>query len=242
MLTPKQKKILDFIEAHLKKKGYAPSQQEIARHFRFKSLGTVQNYLVRLEKNGFIQKTWNARRSLEPVKSPLESPGTASPGEGHEISSASSSPQRSASVTRLREVGSGTVPLPILGKVAAGKPIEAIESGDPMDVPASLLTPGAKHFVLKVSGNSMIEDGILDGDFVVIREQDTAVNGQTVVALVANEATIKRFYQKRDRIELHPANPAFQPMVLSNLNDSGKDFQIEGILVGLIRRVHHGLG
>jgi repressor LexA len=99
------------------------------------------------------------------------------------------------------------------------------------------LSPGAKHFVLKVSGNSMIEDGILDGDFVVIREQDTASNGQTVVALVGNEATIKRFYQRRDRIELHPANAAYEPLVLSNLNDSALDFQIEGILVGLIRRV-----
>ncbi len=242
MLTPKQKKILDYIEAHIKKKGYAPSQQEIARHFRFKSLGTVQNYLVRLEKNGFIQKTWNARRSLEPVKAPSGTQGTASPFESSSRASASSSPQRSASVTRLREVGSGAVPLPVLGKVAAGKPIEAIESGEPIDVPASLLSPGAKHFVLKVSGNSMIEDGILDGDFVVIREQDTAVNGQTVVALVGNEATIKRYYQKRDRIELHPANENYEPLVLTNLNDSGRDFQIEGILVGLIRRVAHGLG
>jgi len=241
MLTPKQKKILDYIEAHIKKKGYAPSQQEIARHFRFKSLGTVQNYLVRLEKNGFIQKTWNARRSLEPVKSSLESQGSASP-QDFKSTSASSSPQRSASVTRLHEVGSGAVPLPVLGKVAAGKPIEAIESGEPLDVPASLLSSGAKHFVLKVSGNSMIEDGILDGDFVVIREQDTAVNGQTVVALVGNEATIKRYYQKRDRIELHPANENYEPLVLTNLNDSGRDFQIEGILVGLIRRVAHGLG
>jgi repressor LexA len=237
MLTPKQKKILDFIEAHLKRKGYAPSQQEIARHFRFKSLGTVQNYLVRLERNGFIQKTWNARRSLEPVKTAQDSGGTASHQESSAQRSDSSPPQRPARSSRLHEVQSGSVPLPLLGKVAAGKPIEAIESGEPIDVPASLLSPGAKHFVLKVSGNSMIEDGILDGDFVVIREQDTASNGQTVVALVGNEATIKRFYQKRDRIELHPANPAFEPLVLSNLNDSARDFQIEGILVGLIRRV-----
>jgi repressor LexA len=237
MLTPKQKKVLDFIESHLKKKGYAPSQQEIARHFKFKSLGTVQNYLVRLERNGFIQKTWNARRSLEPVKAPLESDGTASHAGLRKGELNSPSPQRSANLSQIHEVKSGSVPLPLLGRVAAGKPIEAIETGEPVDVPASLLSPGAKHFVLKVSGNSMIEDGILDGDFVVIREQDTASNGQTVVALVGNEATIKRFYQRRDRIELHPANAAYEPLVLSNLNDSALDFQIEGILVGLIRRV-----
>jgi len=237
MLTPKQKKVLDYIEAHLKKKGYAPSQQEIARHFKFKSLGTVQNYLVRLERNGFIQKTWNARRSLEPVKTSPKVGGTASHSDLRRSESDSPSPQRSADLTRLDDFRTGSVPLPLLGKVAAGKPIEAIESGEPVDVPASLLNKGGKHFVLKVSGNSMIEDGILDGDYVVIREQDTAVNGQTVVALVGNEATIKRYYQKRDRIELHPANADYEPLVLTNLNDSGRDFQIEGILVGLIRRV-----
>jgi repressor LexA len=107
-------------------------------------------------------------------------------------------------------------------------------SGETFDVPASLLK-GGDHFVLKVTGQSMIEDGILNGDFVVIKKQDDATNGQTVVALVGNEATIKRFYRQGDRVELHPANPAYQPLILESLTES-RELKIEGVLVGLIRR------
>lgn len=207
-LTPKQKQVLDFIHSFSAKNGYAPSQQEIARHFGFKSLGTVQNYLVRLERQGILRKTLNARRGAQVVANPL-SPPTA--------------------------VGSGTVPLPLLGRVAAGRPIEAIESSETFDVPASLIK-GGNHFVLRVTGDSMIEDGILSGDFVVIRKQDAANNGQTVVALIGNEATIKRFYRRGGRVELHPANPAYQPLILESMTDT-REFKIEGVLVGLIRRL-----
>ena len=208
-LTPKQKEVLDFIQSFSDEHGYAPSQQEIARHFGFKSLGTVQNYLVRLEKQGILRKTLNARRGAQ-IVSPPPKPDTTH--------------------------GSGTVPLPLLGKVAAGRPIEAVLSGETLDVPASLLKSG-DHFVLRVSGDSMIEDGILNGDYVVIRKQAGASNGQTVVALVGNEATIKRFYRRGSSVELHPANPAYQPLILESLTDVGREFKIEGVLVGLIRRL-----
>jgi len=211
-LTPKQKAVLDFITEFTTQKGYSPSQHEIARHFRFKSLGTVQNYLVRLERQGALKKTLNARRSLEAVSS---------------------------------DTALDSTELPILGKVAAGKPIQALASEESLAVPRSLLSSGGKHFVLKVSGSSMIEDGILDGDFVIVRSQQTAQNGQTVVALIGNEATIKRFYKRRDAsIELQPANPAFEPILIPSLTDSDSgahdfrmaDFRIEGVMVGLIRR------
>jgi repressor LexA len=93
-----------------------------------------------------------------------------------------------------------------------------------------------EHFVLKVVGDSMIDDGILSGDFVVIRKADQAHNGQTVVALVGNEATIKRFYRRNGNVELHPANPAYQPLIIGSMVES-PEFKIEGVLVGLIRRM-----
>lgn len=221
MITPKQKKVLDYIESFLEKKGYAPSQQEIAKHFQFKSLGTVQNYLVRLERHGLLKRTWNARRATEPVS-------PASPA----------APARLSPPSRVPSAAGLAVPLPLLGRVAAGKPIEAIDQDATIDVPQSMLRAGADHYVLRVSGNSMIEDGILDGDFVVIESKKEARNGQTVVALVGNEATIKRFYRRRNNVELHPANPAYEPIVLSaSMVDTPEKFRIEGLLVGVIRRL-----
>lgn len=203
VLTPKQKRVLDFIEEFTAKQGYSPSQQEIAEAFGFKSLGTVQNYLVRLERQGaLLRHSWNARRGFEVAR------------------------EKSASES---------VPLPLLGRVAAGRPIEAILTDETLDVPASMLR-GGENFVLRVTGQSMIEDGILDGDYVVIKKQDRADNGQTVVALVGNEATIKRFYRRSGKVELHPANPAFQPLIIDSLVENN-EFKIEGVLVGVIRRI-----
>jgi repressor LexA len=216
-LTPKQKEVLDFISTYAERHGYAPSQSEIARHFNFKSLGTVQNYLVRLERQGLLRKSWNARRGMEVVRPEPPQPAARSI---HEYAS--------AAVAQA-------VPLPLVGRVAAGRPIEAIETMDTLEVPASMLK-GGENFVLRVTGDSMIDEGIMNGDFVVIRKQANAQNGQTVVALVGNEATIKKYYRRGGRVELHPANPAYQPLIIESLVES-VDFRIEGVLVGLIRRV-----
>lgn len=206
ILTPKQKQLLEFIDAFREKHGYAPSQHEIARHFGFKSLGTVQNYLVRLERQGALKKVWNARRGTQVV---------APQPQNH----------------------TGLVPLPLLGRVAAGRPIEAVTRDETVDVPLAMLPAaargGTEHFVLRVVGDSMIDDGILDGDAVVIRKQAQAENGQTVVALINNEATIKRLQKKRDGIELHAANPKYKPIVVPA--DEAESFRIEGVLAGVIR-------
>jgi len=194
-ITPKQKKILEFIRSHAEREGYPPSQQEIARAFGFRSLGTVQNYLVRLEREGLLSRQWNARRGMRVV----------------------------------RPEGRG-VELPLAGTVAAGRPIEAVENPDTIEVPASMVGAG-ENFVLRVQGDSMIGDGILDGDFVVVRKQAAAENGQTVVALIENEATVKRLHRKGGRIELHPANPAMQPIMV----EGEESFRIEGVVVGVIR-------
>ncbi len=194
--TPKQNKILAFIDSHTEREGYPPSQHEIARAFGFRSLGTVQNYLVRLERDGLLSRNRNARRGLSVV----------------------------------RPAAAGGVELPLAGTVAAGRPIEAVETPDSIEVPASMVGPG-ENFVLRVRGDSMIADGILDGDYVVVRRQAAAENGQTVVVLIRGEATVKRFHRLGARIELRPANPAMLPIVV----EAEESFRIEGVVVGVIR-------
>jgi len=195
-LTPKQKAVFDFIVSFTEREGYAPSQQEIARAFGFSSLGTVQNYLVRLEREGVLRKDWNARRGLQVRASAAKN----------------------------------SLELPLAGTVAAGRPIEAVSTPDTLEVPASMVGSG-ENFVLRVKGDSMVGDGILDGDFVVVRKQPQAQSGQTVVALIRGEATVKRLVRRGERIELHPANPAMEPLVI----EGEEDFRIEGVVVGLIR-------
>lgn len=205
-LTKKQREFLDYLENYSEEFGYAPSQQEMAAHFGFSSLGTVQNYLVRLERHGFLRKTWNARHGIEVIGSP-----------------------------KMEAIPASAI-LPLVGRVAAGAPIEAIDQDQQqhVEVPATMLKQG-EHFVLQVFGDSMIEDGILENDLAIIRKQATAHNGQTVVALLDNAATIKKYYNYADRVELHPANPAYAPIVVQQTEPH--DFKIEGVLVGVIRNL-----
>ncbi len=213
-LTPKQKKLLEFIHESSARNGYAPSQQEIAAHFGFQSLGTVQNYLVRLERQGALKKTWNARRSLK-------------------------------SVIQLKPIPSTTTPLslvlPLLGRVAAGRPIEVVPESSPdartFEVPAAWVSmrgqDSSRYFVLQVVGQSMVEEGIFDQDFVIIKKQSTAEAGETVVALVDNEATIKKFRPRKGWIELEAANPAYPSIRVT----PDQDFKIEGVLVSVVRKM-----
>lgn len=194
-LTPKQKQVLDFIRSFQERHGYAPSQREIADALGVRSLGTVQNYLVRLERQGIVTKQMQATRGVQ-----INRPAPAS------------------------------IELPLAGIVAAGKPIEPIETPDSIEVPASMVGPG-ENFVLRVRGDSMVGDGILDGDYVIVRKQATAESGQTVVALLRGEATVKRLLRKGRRVELHPANPAMNPIIV----DDEESFRIEGVVVGVIR-------
>ena len=194
-MTPKQKRMLDFINEYLRRNGYPPSQQEIARHFGFRSLGTVQNYLNRLEKEGVLKRDWNARRGLRLCQPEIK--------EGE---------------------------IPFIGLVAAGKPLETFPLPETLEVPSSMIGKG-EHVVLRVKGVSMIDDGILDGDHIVVRRQKTAENGQIVVALVDGEATVKHFQQKEKSVELLPANPEMEPIHVQ----PEQDFRIEGVVVGVIR-------
>jgi len=195
-MTPKQKRILDFIRRYSDRRGYAPTQREIAEQFGYRSLGTVQNFLVRLEREGHLERDWNARRALRPALQP--------------------------------QAG---LDLPLVGQVAAGRPIEAIETRDSFEVPPSMVGAG-EHFVLRVCGDSMIGDGILDGDYVVVRKQASADSGQTVVALLDGEATVKRLQRQGEQIQLHPANPAMAVIDVP----ATTEFAVEGVVVGVIRQ------
>lgn len=128
-----------------------------------------------------------------------------------------------------QNTGESSLEIPLHGKVAAGNPIEAMEGTENISVPASMVGKGS-HYALTISGESMIEDGILDGDVIVVKEQKNASNGDTVVAVIENEATVKRYYKKKNAIELHPANSSMKPIIIEN-----GDFQIKGVLVGLLR-------
>ena len=203
-ITPKQKKVLEFIEEYSRENTYAPSQKEIAEYFGYASLGTVQNYLVRLERQGYLKKSWNAKRSMQ--------------------------------VIPTLELGTQSTTISLLGRVAAGRPIEAIENNDTLDVPSSMLLGSGDHFALKVVGDSMEEEGIIEDDFIIVQQQVRATNGQTVVALIDNETTVKKFYRKNGNIELHPANVNYQPIILKERE--GMDFKILGIVVGVIRKYH----
>lgn len=257
MLTPKQKAILDYIQGFSGENGYAPSQHEIAKHFGFKSLGTVQNYLIRLERHGFLRKAWNAKRGMEVLRDRQFEESGALLG-----SSATTSSSPEGSLIPFRNLKKDTVPppltpadpsvvfLPLLGKVAAGLPIEYAEYDQTVEVPLSLFSrpSGASHrerfaenhFVLRVKGDSMIEDGILEGDYVIIEKRVAATQGETVVAMIGNEATIKRFYKKKtpggSQIELRAANPNYDPILIDSLTET-REFRIEGVMVGLIRKL-----
>lgn len=227
ILTPKQKLFLEFLQLFEAKNGYAPSQQEIATHFGFKSLGTVQDYLKRLEEVGALKKTWNARRSTELMpKAAAQISATATTTNPHELSAQARSP--------LPLPVSFSIPL--LGRVAAGRPIEAAsQASRELEIPPTLI-PTRFHkdaYALEVRGDSMIEDGIFDGDFVVLKKQSHAENGQTVVGLLnGGEATIKRYQKRGSRIELQAANPKYKPIIV----EDDPAFRIEGVLLALFRK------
>ncbi len=206
-LTKRQRQIFDFISEFVEERGYSPSLEEIAAAFGLSSVATVHKHVKHLVDKGYLRKAWNRSRSVEPV------PSTDS---------------ESAAVE--------SVHVPILGTVAAGRPIEAIEPGEGMAemlaVPAEMAPPSRDHFVLRVRGDSMIEDQICDGDLVVVEGRHEARNGDTVVALVDGaEATLKRFYRSGAQVKLVPANATMAPMEFH-----ASQVEIRGIVRGLIRQ------
>jgi repressor LexA len=231
MLTRKQHELLMFIHERIKETGVSPSFDEMKDALNLASKSGIHRLITALEERGFLRRLAHRARALEVVKLP-EQATAAAPPKG-----------RGAFRPQLVETAPGSGPasaandvreLPVLGRIAAGTPIEAIQhERDRLLVPESILGAG-EHFVLEVQGDSMIQAGILDGDFVVIRKTNSANSGEIVVALVmGEEATLKRLRRKGASIALEAANPAYETRIF------GPDqIQVQGKLVGLIRRYH----
>ena len=198
-LTPSQMRVVEFIRRFGVKHGYAPTLDEIARHLGVIK-ATVQTYLRTLTEKGIIRRRKYAHRSLQIVESAL-------PESEREQA------------------------LPLLGRVAAGEPIEAIEEREWVDVGDVLGLARARRslYLLEVKGDSMIDDGIFDGDYVIVERRNTARNGETVVALMPDDtATLKRFYREKNRIRLQPANARLKPIYV-------RDVLIRGVVRGVLR-------
>ncbi|MEI6438822.1 MAG: transcriptional repressor LexA [Alphaproteobacteria bacterium] len=231
MLTRKQHELLMFIHERIKETGVSPSFDEMKDALDLASKSGIHRLITALEERGFLRRLAHRARALEVVKLPEQATASAPPkGRG------AFRPQ----LVEAREGGPSILAandareLSILGKIAAGTPIEAIQQErDRLMVPETLLGAG-EHFVLEVQGDSMLNAGILDGDYVVIRETDSATSGDIVVALVmGQEATLKRLRKKGASIALEAANPAYETRIF------GPDqVQVQGRLVGLIRKYH----
>lgn len=215
MLTAKQRELLLFIDLRLKENGISPSFDEMREALDLKSKSGVHRLISALEERGFIRRLPNRARALEVVKLPeTRSPAAISPIR----------PLAAAPANDMMEI-------PLHGRIAAGTPIEALQGTENFAVPAALLGPG-EHYALEVAGDSMIEEGILNGDFALIRKVDTARDGEIVVALIDNEeATLKTFRREGSMIRLEPANRNYEPQ-----RYDPRRVQIQGRLAGLIRR------
>ena len=214
MLTAKQRELLLFIDARLKESGISPSFDEMREALDLKSKSGVHRLISALEERGFIRRLPNRARALEVVKVP-------------DVKASNVVPMRPAAPAPAND----TIDIPLHGRIAAGTPIEALQGTESFSVPAALLGPG-EHYALEVSGDSMVEEGILDGDFALIRKVDNARDGEIVVALIDNEeATLKTYRREGRTIRLDPANSRYEPQRY----DEGR-VQIQGRLSGLIRR------
>ncbi|WP_372841607.1 transcriptional repressor LexA [Phaeovulum sp.] len=225
MLTRKQLELLDFIQKRTQRDGVPPSFDEMKDALDLRSKSGIHRLITALEERGFIRRLAHRARAIEIVKLPeaMERPGFSP----KVIAGDRRDPPRGA-----LPVAAGVMELPLMGRIAAGVPIEAIsEISHHITVPDSMLSGRGQHYALEVKGDSMIEAGINDGDIVVIREQGTAENGDIVVALVeGHEATLKRFRRKNGMIALEAANPAYETRLLRD-----DQVAVQGRLVGLIR-------
>ena len=202
-LTKKQRKTLDFVTTFIEQRGYSPSYREIAAGLNLHSVATVAQHVDTLVKNGLLIKGNNSARSLIPVEDIEE------------------------------QINAMGVQLPIMGLIAAGQPIETIEGHtETLEVPP-FMVGSQKSYVLQVKGQSMIDEGINDGDYVVVQEKQVPSKGDLVVALVNNsEATLKRYYKEGKRVRLQPSNASMEPIYV----EAGTPLQIQGIVIGLIRK------
>jgi repressor LexA len=203
-LTRRQREVYDFIGGFVQSHGYSPSFEEIGEGLGLSSLATVHKHISNLEKKGLLRRDYNRSRSIDLL-----------PPRGRMKQSMSSAASAS---------------LPLMGRIAAGRPIEAVEN--PATISLAEFTAAKDVFVLEVNGDSMQDEHIVNGDYVLVEKANTARNGEIVVALVdGSDATLKRFYHEGDRIRLQPANAAMQPILVP-----AQAVQIQGKVIGVLRK------
>jgi len=204
-LSKRQQEILDFIKKEVQTKGYPPSVREIGEAVGLASSSTVHGHLARLESKGFIRRDPTKPRAIEILA-----------GDSTQVMNPSK-----------------VVNVPVIGKVTAGQPITAIENVEEyFPLPERLVSPDDQVFILEIMGDSMIEAGILDGDYVIVRQQQTANNGDIVVAMTdEHEATVKRFFKEKNSVRLQPENSNMEPIILRNVTILGK-------VIGVYRMFH----
>lgn len=202
-LTRRQEEVLTFIKAFIDEKGFPPSVRDVTNHFNLASAAGAHKHIKALVKKGFLAKDDFLSRSIRIANRPPK--------------------------TVVDDMEA--VEIPLLGRVAAGRPIEALpQNQEQLSVPATL-TARVPCFALQVQGDSMMDEGILDGDYVVLEPRETADNGEVVVALLnGDEATLKRFYRENGHIRLQPSNAAMQPIIVTSA-----DIAVQGVVVGLVR-------
>ena len=229
MLTQKQLDLLEFIQKRLSKNGVPPSFDEMKEALDLRSKSGIHRLITALEERGFIKRLANRARAIEIVKMP-NSPEFQSTSLSDMPSSTRPVVSANSPTAPIESVYANEIP--VMGRIAAGVPIEAIsEISHNVAVPGQILRGGGDHFALEVKGDSMINAGINDGDVVVIKETNRAMNGDIVVALIEDqEATLKRFFVRGEAIALEAANPAYETRTFSQ-----EKIKVQGRLVGLLR-------
>ncbi len=211
-LNKREKAILKFIEKQIATVGYAPSVREIGKAVGLRSTATVHGYLAKLEQKGYIKKENQKGRTLRLLK-----------GGSENVNKENTPNKEFYSSRELVEV-------PVIGKITAGEPILAVENiTDTFPIPIDFVG-NSESFMLTVRGESMIEAGILNGDYILVKKQNTANNGEIVVALIEDEATVKTFYKEKDHIRLQPENSTMDPIIVP-------DCKILGKVAGVFRKM-----
>ncbi len=230
MLTRKQHELITFIQNRLEASGISPSFEEMKEALDLKSKSGVHRLISALEERGFIRRLPNRARALEVIKTPEGSVARPAPRAAANAND-SLAPLRAPAPRGAP--ANDVIELPLHGRIAAGMPIEALEGQTTLPVPAALLGAG-EHYALEVSGDSMIEAGILDGDYALVRRTNTARDGEIVVALIrGEEATLKYLHRDHGMIRLDPANGAYDPQIYKP-----DEVEVQGKLAGLLRRYH----
>lgn len=229
MLTRKQHELLLFIQQRLDESGISPSFEEMKEALDLKSKSGVHRLISALEERGFIRRLPNRARALEIIRQPDDVTGKAKAAPEPKADNVVEFKRPIRTASASAEV----IEIPLHGRIAAGVPIEALEDSQVLPVPAALLGSG-EHYALEVSGDSMVEAGIFDGDYALVRRTDTARDGEIVVALVrGEEATLKYLRRINGMVQLDPANSAYEPQIYDP-----SDVQVQGRLAGLLRRYH----